>query len=149
MPAAAKELETLEKNRTQAELRTDELAKSLQASASAIEARTSKSGARQVLLRRLQATLQFRKVKAAIAELTRKIEAEVAHIGTVDVEKLTSELAAMEKTLQKKREKRAEASGAIAAVAARIREHEAELAQAHLKHAEEEHRTLTVQCKVR
>ena len=53
----------------------------------------------------------------------------------------------MEKMHQKKREKRAEASGALAAVAARIREHEAELGQASLKNAEEEHRTLTVQCK--
>jgi len=50
--------------------------------------------------------------------------------------------------VQKKREKRAEASGALAAVAARVREHEAELGQANLRHAEVEHRTLTIQCKV-
>ena len=69
-----------------------ELVKSLQSNSSTIEVRAAKSGGRQKLLQRLQATLVYRKGKATVAELTKKIESEVAHIGTVDVQKLTDEL---------------------------------------------------------
>ena len=92
VPAAAQELDAKEKERAQAELRLQELVKSRQSNSTSIDVRAAKSGGRQKLLQRLQATLLYRKGMAAIAELTQKIESEVAHIGTVDIQKLTDEL---------------------------------------------------------
>lgn len=93
--------------------------------------------------------MEYRQACLRLAELKGKIDAEVSHVGTIDVAKLEEELAAAVKLQQKKREKRAEASGALAAITARIREHEAELNQPAHKEAEAEFRNLSIQLKAR